>query len=432
MKFKYLYSFIAFLLFTAHKFVAPEVVLVVLLCTLILLLFHARLSISDNVFMQALPFIAVAALGIAGGMHHSKYEMLKDIIAYLKPAVVISVGYLLFRFVKTGTLLEIFVFSALIISANQVLAFILNPQLLQQSLNDIRHEAGTGSLVIIAGIALLVESIRSKNVSFIYISPVIRYAGLVLCTSAMFLSFSRSMIFCLVLLLLTMTNIIKTRGLYLFRTALVMAAIVAAGYFMLDYLSGTIDSTSTWGTFIHKMKRAPEEITLNDSYHNLADIYSNWRGYEAAKAMNQFWEGSTTEHFTGLGFGTLVDLEFYTFLGGTEFRYINKLHNGFIDILYKTGFLGISIYVLYFLFQTIRPMPKLSEAWDKPAEFSYNLLSGIGLIILFTTPVIAGALNKSTLDPLLIVWGYLLARIEYIKNISRYIKIPDKKLFLQI
>ena len=55
-------------------------------------------------------------------------------------------------------------------------------------------------------------------------------------------------------------------------------------------------------------------------------------------------------YFFGNGYGSLVNLKFKAPLSKEGMRYISVLHNGYMFVFYKTGIIGLLLY-LFFLVQ---------------------------------------------------------------------------------
>lgn len=86
------------------------------------------------------------------------------------------------------------------------------------------------------------------------------------------------------------------------------------------------------------------EMSSNHSFNSNSEINNNWRGYEAYKAFKEFNEYSALEKIIGHGFGTTVDMRNADFIG---IRHIPILHNGYVYILIKSGFLGLFLFGIW-------------------------------------------------------------------------------------
>jgi len=143
--------------------------------------------------------------------------------------------------------------------------------------------------------------------------------------------------------------------------------------------------------FLYKLKIAPSEIfspeiDLNDH----AKLWDHWRAYEAYCAFQDL-NKSSINYVAGKGFGALIDLKFSAPISseGTV-RYIPILHNGYIFILYKTGVLGLILY-LFFLFTLYFQAYKKTQSLEVK-NFS-NLVSATSLYLIFSSLIITGLYN---------------------------------------
>ena len=94
-----------------------------------------------------------------------------------------------------------------------------------------------------------------------------------------------------------------------------------------------------------------------------------------------------------------INLKFYSPLGEAKkgLKFISEIHNGYIFVLYKSGFLGIIMYLIFLL--------DLYKANYKQKGYVSNLISAIGLFYLFSSLTITGIFNKR--DILIFILGAL-------------------------
>ena len=143
------------------------------------------------------------------------------------------------------------------------------------------------------------------------------------------------------------------------------------------------------------------EITYNKSNPTYEEVNKNWRGLETHMAVSDFKKGSLIEKIVGFGFGKTVYIG-YAGLQGINDPNIPRFHNGFIEILLKTGYLGIIFYVLYFYF-AFRIADHRYSGVDTD-----KLLKAVLVTSFVVTLVITGLYNKSALDPFCLISGYLM------------------------
>jgi O-antigen ligase len=162
------------------------------------------------------------------------------------------------------------------------------------------------------------------------------------------------------------------------------------------------DSKRTIDNLLYKLKLAPSEIFVsskNFDIENHAALWDHWRAYEANKAINQLNENGVEAWSFGLGAGSLIDLGFYAPLSSDPkgLRYISNIHNGYVFVLYKTGILGI---LLYIAFLTGNYLAYKKSKFTNP--IIANMIFGIVLFYLTTSLVITGIYNLSDTTTLIL------------------------------
>ena len=118
--------------------------------------------------------------------------------------------------------------------------------------------------------------------------------------------------------------------------------VLASGFFHSSRVGALIES------FFEKTANTSSEVNVH-SYETFEDINLNWRGFEASRAAKTYAEFGDTEKLFGGGFGTNVDLGFAMKLLGSHgwesLESISLLHNGYMELLVKTGLLGLSLFI---------------------------------------------------------------------------------------
>ena len=145
-------------------------------------------------------------------------------------------------------------------------------------------------------------------------------------------------------------------------------------------------------SFLYKMKIAPSEIfspPKSIDTKNHSNLWDSWRAYEAKMAINQV---DTFGGFVfGKGLGALVDLKFFAPLGGEQIRFIPILHNGYINIFLKSGFIGVLLYIMLLVYLYLTK----TKNKNKQMRFTCNVVSGLAVHYLFTSLIVTGIYNLS-------------------------------------
>ena len=121
--------------------------------------------------------------------------------------------------------------------------------------------------------------------------------------------------------------------------------------FVLSFIE--VDRNSTgFKAFIYKTKNSYSElfesIDTNKILRDRRELWEHWRAYESKKAIEQMTEAKNFKVWSlGFGYGKQVDLGTYVNLDGKKFTELPSIHNGFVNVLFKTGILGLLVYLSF-------------------------------------------------------------------------------------
>lgn len=367
-----------------------------------------------NLLRVIAPFFLIIAIGLAAGVGAERYLYLKDAWYVSNAAVIISVGYVLFRCMPDLSRgLRAFVIGGTLIAVLHLTKFVVNPELFSLSTSELRSEAGTGYYAPALAITLLFAYRRSWREGLKLPRWVALFCFL-FCSVAVLVSFSRTM------LIVVLIGGLASAGLFARREWLRIGASFAVVLLAIAALhtSVDVDSNEASRSFLGKLARITEELTVNE-YADLKSINLNWRGYETARALSYYASGKPQELLFGYGFGAQLDIGLFMKLGSgpngerTAVRFIPILHNGYAYLLLKGGAVALSLfsYALIFLYLLGR-----KGAWHTSSDFGTTpsrLLQGVAVTLAFTTWVIAGVFNKLDMFPFLLIAGFLLAALTH-------------------
>jgi O-antigen ligase len=411
--------------FTATKFYTFLFVIVVLaqlylpsfkvnvflqLSVLALYFFFEKATVNQKFFKIIAPLIVLFLLGFLGMLFHrySFFNISKDIFHFIKPITGMLIGYFFYKkindFKKFVHTIVVAGFASAIIHFGIIFVFSDFT-----SVNGIRELARDNFLELFS-LFFLVFYKKFQN-SNLFKNRTKHYLYATILTISCILYFSRTMIVVAIILLLSVYGYtyITRKGL---KIIMVIIILIAAFY---SYLFSVKIDRNQQGleSFLFKIKNAPSEIfktKINRYDHK--DLWDHWRGYEAKRAFALMQENPSSFVF-GNGYGSLVNLKFFAPLTDNSndkgMKFISELHNGFAYILYKTGVLGLIIY-LCFLIQLYKII------YDKrhlPAIY----ISGIGLVFLFTTLTITGIYNARDII-VFILGGLLFFESNYQKELT--------------
>lgn len=366
------------------------------------LLVHQGGKIPKNLFQFNQFLLILFFIGFIGAIFHlpNPKEVVKDVFHFIKPIVGISLGYLIFRKIKEEVLAYQWIVKAgVILSVAHIFTLIAFAD--YDSVHTLRGITKDGFFEIFAfGILVFFDKWQPNTALF---SKQTKYLFMLLLITSMILYFSRTMIVGFGILLLTkfgFTKWQKRNRNYLF------IIIGLIGLFYAYLFSVKLDRNKTGiEAFLYKVKIAPAELfETKINRENHADLWDHWRGYEAKRAISLMNQHPSSYVF-GVGYGTLVNLKFFAPLTNDNkgLKYISELHNGFMYILYKTGFIGLLLYIV-FLFQLYWNINK------NQLNLVGVFISTIGLFYFFSTLTISGIFNGK--DNIVILLGALL----FLKN----------------
>lgn len=345
------------------------------------------------------PLIVIFFLGFLGFLIYQNPIgfALKDVFHFIKPILGILVGYFFYKkinnfgvFIKTIVLVGLL--SALI-HFSLILFFSRT-----ETVSDVRELGKDNFLELFSlffllfykkfeGKALFQKKNNNQIIFYVLLVSTILY-------------FSRTMIIAAIIILFSIYGYTKITKNTL---KIALTLLVFIGLLYVYLFSVKIDrSGNTFESFLYKVKIAPSEIFKTKiDRDNHKDLWDHWRGYEAKRAFALMNENSITYVF-GCGYGSLVNLKFYAPLTGNPndkgLKYISELHNGFPYILYKTGIIGLLIY-LYFIIQLYKNIYSTQH-------INFVFISAIALVYLFTTLTITGLYNAK--DTMVLILGALL------------------------
>jgi len=401
------------LLSVSFLFASFEITAILSTLVVLFVLAQKKIKFSKNFLFLISLLIIISTIAIITGLVKNEfgYDFLKDFFYLNKPILLILAGYAIVRKINNQeflykTIVSVAVFFAaihLFLVAQYVIA---EPDF---TVAGIRYYAGRDSILELFALSFLVANIRLKKIKFKHQNLI----TLVLALSFLFY-LSRTMTLVFIFMLIAFLGYLKltTKGLrYILFTTLIISAL----YAYLFSVKIDRDSSRPIDNFLYKLKIAQAEIFIKPGSLDVKDhanLWDHWRAYEASKAIGALNDGKTIDWFFGLGMGSLIDLDFYAPLSDDDkgMRFISLLHNGYVYVLYKTGFIGLLIYILFFVF-IIVPFNSTKEMLP-----SYNILVGIVTFYIISSFVISGLYNLS--DPIsLLVGAFFKQReIEFYEN----------------
>ena len=342
-------------------------------------------KISKSFLKTLLPIIIIFIIGILSFFLNDYYivDFIKDFSHFIKPIIVITIGYLVFKSVNNHIIFfKTIIFIALITALIHLISVFGFSSLIRGSIKDVR-QFGLDNFIEIYAFFILLFS--SKHEVQIFNKQIYKKIIIPILFVSIFLYFSRTMLGMIIILGFSFYGLAK-----LTTKSIKIAGVLLVFLFLFYGYLGTIKlerNSKGIEALLYKIKIAPGEVfnaKVNRDDHR--KLWDHWRAYEAKRAINLMEENPTSFIF-GTGYGSLVNLKFKAPLGENGMRYISVLHNGYVFVFYKTGILGIFFYFLFLINLYLR-VYHYSE--DKKIIFFKILISTIGIYFLFTSIIITG------------------------------------------
>lgn len=381
--------------------------------TLVGVIFISNTTISLRFFKTILPLLLLFLIGFIGYLldFYSISATIKDITYFLKPIIALILSYVLIK--KQN---DLFLFLKMIVYLAAFTAFIhlfgifVLGDFRENSINELRGDFGLDNFIEIFAFYILLFSKRFIG------KPIIEakkwnYLILVLFFLSIYLYFSRTMLVAFFLVGFSMLGYAKiTTGTLKF----IGFAVLLIGLLYVYLFSVKIDRNAKGvEAFLYKIKIAPEEIfETKIDRDNHKELWDHWRGYEAKRAFELMNENPTS-YFFGTGHGSLVNLKFNAPIGDEDMKFISRLHNGYVFVLYKTGSIGL-LMLLLFLFKLYLKVYQNNRSEGK-LFFTDRLIASVAVFYFFTSLIISGIYIPK--DAIIFLLGGLLSTQDFLKKI---------------
>jgi hypothetical protein len=372
----------------------------VLWYSIIILLFNFFI-ISRLNFRFIIPLLVLNLIGIFG-LRELNDAFFKDLWYYFKPILIFLAGTTVIYYYSSIEKFNNYIVYASIIQSffNLITFFISKSELTELTYAHI----SVSSFVTVYGVIIL---IYNKFNSTLIRS--IKWIILFICLTTILISFSRSIMLALAICFVVIRGPLRKRRFMLFTFSFSLALLFL-------YLTPELPILDP---LFSKLKFSSKELELSNTFYNFDEFVSNWRGYESSLAILSFTKNlSIFSVVFGKGFGFLIDLQTYISLKEVFYRYIPKLHNGYLEVLCKTGILGLVLLITFysrFLFY-FRKYGKIPSC----PKFSIRFPIAVVVILFVTTYTITGIYNKQALDSSLFILGFYFSFLA-----SKYFVSPQ-------
>ncbi len=376
------------------------------LTSILVLVLSISNKINSNLLFSVILITLVAIVGFISslGLKYPFYDVLKDIIYFIRPITILLASYFVVKCVKSKHyVFNVVIYVALFFAIKHLAIILLNIG----EIDSYIYLRGLGGkqnhIEIVALIFLFFTPFRIPFKSYDkLISPVITF----IIFSSFVLYLSRTMYVVLFIFFLghkgyLFLNKRLIKGLFIFA---ILSIIVGVSISNVDT---SRDSTGV-KAFIYKTQNSFSELFETfDTKKVLRDrrfLWEHWRAYEAQKALEQINENGIKAWLMGLGFGAQIYLDTYVFLDGKRFTEVPSIHNGLINIIFKTGIIGFVFYVLFIIYIYINNQ----KFGHKGSNILFNkLLVATSLYMFFNSFVISGFFRPGEFS--MFLYGILIA-----------------------
>ncbi|MFK7781774.1 O-antigen ligase family protein [Psychroserpens sp.] len=305
-------------------------------------------KVSVNLISSSLFLIIITVIGVISsyGLKYQPFDTLKDIIYFIRPVTILFASYFAVKRLKSKT----YVFNVVVTIA-LVFAII-------HLFNIVINIGSIDSYVYLRTLGGKQNHIEIVALVFLFFTPYCtafkKYHKLVvfIITISFLLYLSRTMFIVLFMFFVGYKGYLFLNR-KLFRGILLLTIISVILGIVLSNIETNRNSTG-FKAFVYKTQNSFSELFESiDTKTILRDrrgMWEHWRAYEAQKAIEQMNNNGTKAWLIGLGFGSKVDLETEVRLDGKQFSEVPSIHNGFVNVLFKTGTLGLLCYCLFIFY----------------------------------------------------------------------------------
>ena len=315
------------------------------------------------------------------------------------PILFLSIGGIISIISNKDIFFKWVIYAGIIIAIFQLyLLFINVPS--TDSINDLRMSMLPTPDILPLALVLLIY----KKMFKININTTLSNAAFFIILISFIISFSRTLVleFLCYLIMFSINNKFIRKNLVVYFFLLLS---ISLGYFVLI--------NNTFGDqFIEKIIKTFTEVSSNNNWNELLTILSNWRGYEVYSALNQFNMSDTFTKFFGEGLGSRIYVGPYAVYVGVNDVSIPYLHNSYYTLLIKLGYIGLSYYILYLLFNFLYYLKK------SYIRNEYLLVIAILAILAINSKIMQGVVIVGRDAILLTTLGFLTTNKVNPKNAS--------------
>lgn len=389
------------------------IIIVILFLLIFLTESSIKIKFKKLVFLIFSPIIFASIYGL---LKYNIYEVFKDVFYFISPCIYFFAGLYFAEKLPQSVFLKVVVVLGTLLSVKYI--YIVLTQVGFSAFIDPRNSRYLvmESTYIISVLALII-------LIYLYISKT--YIGnyskfmlnmcIVINLCSLYFSGSRTNTVCFLIMFLSLMYVRFRK--YLFTFFILFCLLIVGFAFII------LDNPNT--EMAKSILTAQDELVIKD-VSDAKERNSAYRGWEAYRTIETYNKGNNYELIMGHGLGKMIDLGMFIELGGSDYRYIPIVHNGYMFILVKTGAFGLLVYFIFFI-MVIKGIPNNSFV-DLSLNVRYIACLSIGILVslYIANMVITGLFNPSY-TCLLLSLGFFVQKL----NIYEQTKITENTKHLK-
>jgi len=374
--------------------------------SILVLILSFSSKINFNFIFTVILLIIIAVIGFLSsyGLKYPPFDVLKDVIYFIRPITILLASYFVVKRIKSKTYVFNVVIGIALFFAIKHLA------------NILFHLPQIDSYVYLRGLGGKQNHIEIVALIFIFFTPfktpfkkydkLLSALTTIIIFSSFILYLSRTMYIVLFIFFLghkgyLFLNRRLIKGLFLF---LILSIIIGVSISNVD----TNRDSKGFKAFMYKVQNSYGELFNSMDTSEIVNdrrlLWEHWRAYEAQKAIEQIGENGLKAWLIGLGFGSQIELDTYVLLEGKRFTEVPSIHNGFVNVLFKTGIIGFIFYISFIIFIFINHQ---KFRYSNSNILFNKLLVATSLYMFFNSFVITGFFRSGEFS--IFLYGILIA-----------------------
>lgn len=396
-------AILLWLMFNRGVFGMPGYIIFDIIC----IIYAFKYGIRDIIIKYTLPLLLMPifplVIGTLGYTQYTNFAIFKDIYYFLNPIFAIFVGQFIAQKNSSDDILKALklsgCISTIILSLSVILSIgidgLINPR--EARANSL---ISANSSIILACSLFWYDCLFASKKSRTYRRAIY---GFIICLLGVYFSGTRTLWISEIIYMIFVGW--KYYSKHHFRTICYTLIAIIIGFFII--------TNNPDNKMVQLILNSSSEVSSKHSFTSNKEINENWRGYEAYRALREFNNYTDIEQILGHGFGTTVDVKDADFLG---MRHIPILHNGYMYMLIKSGYLGIALLILWGVIN-VNKCFRINDKFIKNA-YLLKMLCVASIIMLFVTNASVTCYVNAAYNGSLFLIGVL-----YYYYYSKYLKL---------